>query len=276
MLAGGSQARVGEGRHRHRQPAGVARQAAAVGLVVVERGVEEGLVTGVARGERQRGRGVHDERGERGLHAPQTRDVAGREGLRPDQFLHGLPGIRVGEHQRRIDALTMLEHDATGAPVLDPNPPHGALEEDLSSVAEDRGRQRVGEALEAAAAVEGALRQVAHQHVGEVEEGDARGRQAEVGPERPHQRPQLGRLELGIQHLGQGGAAIAQQGREAPRVRDRAERARQLRSAPGLLADVQALLEELAERLGLRGIPLAVDLDELLDRRRARAGTRPG
>jgi hypothetical protein len=232
---------------------------------VIQGGKEEGFVAGGVLGQGEIGSHVADEGRKRGLHGAQAGDVARGECLLAHQLLDGLGRVGVGDHQRRVDGLAVLEDDAAHLTALDADPAHRAAQQQLAAAFGDRRAQRLRKTLKGSPAVESAVGDVAHQHRRVVQERDARRRQAEVGPERSERRLESRRIDVGVERLGERRAPVAQQGREAVRRRHHVVGARQLGRAARLLARVEALLQKLPQPLLLSRELVRVGARELLE-----------
>ena len=213
---------IDERRHGDREPVGLAGDAARVRGLVVGARVHERLVREIGGGEVERGGGVDDERGDRARRRVQAREVARGEVLRAAQLLDRLARVGVRDHARCAHVLAVLEQHADRATLLDEDPAHRRAQQQLAARADRGGHERVGERLERAAAVVGAVGDVAREHRREVQERHARRRQPQIGPERGERRARGRIVDARLEHLRERGAAVAQQQREAlgPRAAD--------------------------------------------------------
>jgi hypothetical protein len=135
-------------------------------------------------------------------------------------------GIRVRDDDVGVNLLAVLENDAGHATIVHENAPDRAVEKQLPAFPLQRGDDRVDEPLEAAAAVVGALFDVAHQHHREVEEGEPGRRESEIRPQaRQHgHRSRIRDLRAG--HVGKRRFVMPRERRPTKRHAQEIERTR--------------------------------------------------
>jgi hypothetical protein len=100
-----------------------------------------------------------------------------------DELLEGLMSIGVGDDDRRLTTLAILQDDAGDALALDEDAAGRAPEEQLAAVPLQPRDERVHESLKTPLTIERPRLEEALQHHGPVDERQPGGRQPEIRPQ---------------------------------------------------------------------------------------------